>query len=69
MLMRRKPAPIMAGRLGVLVLATATGLVMLPAAMTAAPAARPAAVTAHTAISFQPCPCDKPICRPGCSQL
>ena len=63
------------GRAGMFVLTAAAGLALAFGAVTATPAARPAtAVPAPAAAAVQaipefvPCPCDKPICRPGCSQ-
>lgn len=63
------------GRAGMFVLAAAAGLAVLTGTMTGTTAARAAAsVSAHADAAaqsyprFQPCPCDKPICRPGCFQ-
>ena len=60
---------------GMFVLTAAAGLALAFAVVTGTPAApATAAVTARTATTvdtppeFEPCPCDKPICRPGCSQ-
>jgi hypothetical protein len=55
------------------VLAAAAGLALASGAVTGTPAAHAAAaaraaaaVRAHP--GFEPCPCDHPICRPGCFQ-
>jgi hypothetical protein len=69
------PAARSRGRVVKFVLAAAAGLALASGVMTGTPAAHAAAtVPARTAATvhgypvFQPCPCDKPICRPGCSQ-
>ena len=55
-------------------LAAAAGLAVLAGTMTGTTAAHAAAsvpapaAAAHAHPMFEPCPCDKPICRPGCSQ-
>ena len=64
------------GRMRMFVLAAAAGLAVLAGAMTGTTAAHAAASVpaAHAAAGAQsqpmiePCPCDKPICRPGCFQ-
>lgn len=64
------------GRVRVFVLAAAAGLAVVAGAMTGTTAAHAAASVpaAHTAAAaqshtmFEPCPCDRPICRPGCLQ-
>jgi hypothetical protein len=77
---RRKGNPALpgAGQRGLaamFALAAAAGLVVLGGTMTgttAAPAAASvsshAVTAAHSRPMFEPCPCDKPICRPGCVQ-
>ena len=69
------PAAGSRARAGMLVLTAAAALALAFGAVTGTPAApATAAVTAHTTATvgaqpeFEPCPCDKPICRPGCSQ-
>ena len=69
------PAAGSSGRAGMFVLTAAAGLALALSAVTATPAAHAtAAVSAPTSAAvqaiaeFQPCPCDKPICRSGCSQ-
>ncbi len=60
-------AALAAGSLGLAV--TAAGACTGPAACGGTPPASVHAGRATTARSgprFQPCPCDKPICRPGC---
>ena len=69
------PAAGSRGRAGMFVLAAAAGLALASGAVTGMPAAHAAATASagsaaavHVQPIFQPCPCDKPICRPGCSQ-
>jgi hypothetical protein len=61
------------GRAGMSVLAAAAGLAVLAGTITGTTAARAAAsvsaraaATAQPGPRFEPCPCDMPICRPGC---
>jgi hypothetical protein len=67
------PAAGARGRAGMFALVAAAGLALASGAVTGTPAAH-AAVAARTATAghahprFEPCPCDRPICRPGCSQ-
>jgi len=77
---RRKRTPALPGvgqrgLAAMFALAAAAGLVVLAGTMTgttAAPAAASvpahAVTVAHVRPMIEPCPCDKPICRPGCSQ-
>jgi hypothetical protein len=69
------PAAGSRGRAGMAVVTAAAGLALAFGVVTGTPAAHArAAVSAPPAPAvqaipgFEPCPCDKPICRPGCSQ-
>jgi hypothetical protein len=61
---------------GMLALAAAAGLTVLPGTMTGTPTARAAAaVPAQAAAAtysqpaFEPCPCTSPLCKAGCSPV
>jgi len=63
------------GRAGMFVLSAAAGLALAFSAVTATTAAHATAAVSAPAVAavqaiaeFEPCPCDKPICRPACSQ-
>jgi hypothetical protein len=69
------PAAGSRGRAVKFVLAAAAGLALASGVMTGTPAAHAAAAAPARAAAavhgfprLQPCPCDKPICRPGCFQ-
>lgn len=69
------PATSSRGRAGMFVLTAAAGLALASGAVTGTSVAHATAVVSvreavavHAHPRFEPCPCDKPICRPGCSQ-
>jgi len=64
------------GRAGMLIMAAAAGLAVLPGTMTGAPSALAvaavpvqAAATAHSLPLVEPCPCANPLCKNGCAQV
>ena len=69
------PAAGSRGRPGMFVVAAAAGLALASGAVAGTPAAHAAAavptraaIVVHAHPMIDHCPCDKPICRPGCVQ-